>query len=70
MQHDERVDRNIFAGDGFVPESADQAVNGEAPDTETQGSNLWECCAGSPEEWLKDWEGRQETHDMFHNSYE
>ncbi|KGE19423.1 hypothetical protein [Paenibacillus wynnii] len=33
-------------------------------------SELWECAPGSPEEWLKSWDGRQKTHDMFHRSYE
>ena len=33
-------------------------------------SELWECAPGSPAEWLKSWDGRQKTHDMFHRSYE
>jgi len=33
-------------------------------------SDLWECAPGSPAEWLKTWDGRQKTHDMFHRSYE
>jgi hypothetical protein len=68
---------NTFAGDGFTPGSVgDEPIKEpgssvEEPDALlTNESDLWDCAPGCPEEWLKDWNGRQKTHDMFQRSYE
>ncbi|MNV37552.1 hypothetical protein D3C71_1290750 [compost metagenome] len=42
----------------------------EAEAEEKDCANLWQCTPGSPEAWLQNWEGRQDTHDMFKHSYE
>lgn len=50
-----------------------QADAGDLRDSvsaEDGGDNLWDCAPGAPEEWLKSWDGRQKTHDMFKHSYE
>ncbi|MBY9082196.1 hypothetical protein KIH86_19655 [Paenibacillus sp. HN-1] len=44
--------------------------SGESEAEEKECANLWQCAPGSPEAWLQDWEGRQDTHDMFKHSYE
>ncbi|MDQ0195766.1 hypothetical protein [Paenibacillus wynnii] len=55
------VTPDMITGDQLDESSEDAAKN---------ESCLWECAPGSPEEWLKSWDGRQKTHDMFHRSYE
>jgi len=55
------VTPDMITGDQ-LEESGDGAAANE--------SCLWDCTPGSPEEWLKGWNGRQKTHDMFHRSYE
>ena len=70
--------KGTFAGDGFTPDFAgDYSIEEPGSSVEesdaTEGMNesgLWECAPGSPEEWLKEWEGRQKTHEMFHRSYD
>lgn len=65
------AENKTFAGDGFTPEFDGVDESAENADASAAAANnLWECSAGSPEEWLKGWEGRQETHDMIHNSYD
>ncbi|ULO06922.1 hypothetical protein H1230_28880 [Paenibacillus sp. 19GGS1-52] len=67
MEHeDKREEPGKFMGDGFEP--APTNVVGDWGNSD--GFSLWDSKAGSPEEWLKDWEGRQKTHDMFHDSYD
>ncbi|ASA25604.1 hypothetical protein [Paenibacillus donghaensis] len=36
----------------------------------SDGFSLFNSASGASGEWLKDWEGRQQTHDMFHDSYD
>lgn len=66
MERDETRENSRFIGDGFEPESG----NGMSDWGASDGFSLWEAAATeSPGDWLKDWGGRQETHDMFHDSY-
>ncbi|KAA8996854.1 hypothetical protein F4V43_18420 [Paenibacillus spiritus] len=52
------------------PGTSDPAVNDATSDWgASDGFSLWEQQAEDGQ-WLKDWEGRKETHDMFHDSYE
>lgn len=36
----------------------------------SDGFSLWDAAGQGQENGLEDWEGRQETHDMFHDSYD
>ncbi|MBT2289102.1 hypothetical protein J7E73_08140 [Paenibacillus albidus] len=63
MEHEHKQER--FMGDGFEPETSLEVGDWGNSD----GFSLWESAAETPEGWLKDWKGRQETHDMFHDSY-
>ncbi|WP_379203257.1 hypothetical protein [Paenibacillus sp. GCM10012306] len=67
MGHGDQKEQNRFMGDGFEPEPTHSMVDWGGSD----GFSLWDAATDTSEEnWMKDWEGRQETHDMFHNSYE
>ncbi len=66
MDIEKREEPGRFVGDGFAP-----ALAGEVGDWgNSDGFSLWDSAQGEPENGLEDWEGRQETHDMFHQSYE
>ncbi|CQR52387.1 MULTISPECIES: hypothetical protein [Paenibacillus sonchi group] len=66
MDTEKRQEPGKFVGDGFAPPLA-----GEVGDWgNSDGFSLWDSVQGEPENGLEDWEGRQETHDMFHQSYE
>ncbi|QQZ63218.1 hypothetical protein JI735_12445 [Paenibacillus sonchi] len=66
MDTEKRQEPGKFVGDGFAPPLA-----GEVGDWgNSDGFSLWDSVQGEPENGLEDWEGRRETHDMFHQSYE
>ncbi|WP_238653897.1 hypothetical protein [Paenibacillus piscarius] len=54
------------AGDNVIP----AATNGVGDWGNSDGYSLWESAGQKPENGLDGWEGRQETHDMFHDSYD
>ncbi|AHV95569.1 hypothetical protein [Paenibacillus sabinae] len=62
-------ERRNKAGQPKNSPAAEMSVS-QAEMSEDGAASLWECAPGAPEEWLKGWEGRQETHDMFKYSYE
>ncbi|MFD1773583.1 hypothetical protein [Paenibacillus rhizophilus] len=62
--------RRDKAGSEQPKNPAEEMSVGHAELPEECSASLWECAPGAPEEWLKSWEGRQETHDMFKYSYE
>jgi hypothetical protein len=66
MEHEENREQGRFMGDGFEPEP----TNGMADWGGSDGFSLWNSVSENAEDWMKDWEGRQETHDMFHDSYD
>lgn len=55
-----------FMGDGFAPAPTNDVGDWGNSD----GFSLWDAAGETPENGLEGWEGRQETHDMFHDSYD
>ncbi|MNR50241.1 hypothetical protein D3C85_1697320 [compost metagenome] len=53
-------------GDGFAPAETNEVGDWGNSD----GYSLWDAAGQDSESGFEDWEGRQETHDMFHNSYD
>ncbi|MFF2019669.1 hypothetical protein [Paenibacillus sp. NPDC058177] len=66
MEHGDQKEQDRFMGDGFEPEPTHGMVDWGGSD----GFSLWDAATETTDNWMKDWEGRQETHDMFHNSYD
>lgn len=66
MDTDNREKPGKFVGDGFAPPLA-----GEVGDWgNSDGFSLWDSELDTPENGLEGWQGRRQTHDMFHESYE
>jgi hypothetical protein len=66
MEHEDKKKPGRIMSDGFEPVPTNEVGDWGNSD----GFSLWESAEGAPGGWLKDWEGRQETHDMFHDSYD
>ncbi|MBW4081939.1 hypothetical protein [Paenibacillus sp. S150] len=66
MENENKREPGKFVGDGFAPAPAGEVVDWGNSD----GFSLWDSAQGAPEHGLEDWQGRQETHDMFHDSYD
>lgn len=65
MEQEKRQELGRFVGDGFAPAPTNQVGDWGNSD----GFSLWDK-EQNPDNGLEDWEGRQETHDMFRQSYE
>lgn len=63
MEHEDKKEQGRFMGDNS-PNDAMGDWGG------SDGFSIWDSTEEAPEGLLKDWEGRQETHDMFNNSYD
>jgi hypothetical protein len=66
MGHEEKKEAGRFMGDGFAPAETNEVGDWGNSD----GFSLWDAAGQDAESGFEDWEGRQETHDMFHNSYD
>jgi hypothetical protein len=66
MGQEKREDPGRFVGDGFAPASTNDVGDWGGPD----GFSLWDAAEQNEENGFEDWEGRQETHDMFSESYD
>lgn len=66
MEHEGKKEAEAFMGDGFAPAETNEVGDWE----DSGGSSLWDTAGQDAESGFEDWEGRQETHDMFHNSYD
>lgn len=66
MEQENKQEPRRFVGDGFEPAPVNEVGDWGGSD----GFSLWEAAGQAPENGLEGWEGRQETHDMFHDSYD
>lgn len=66
MKHEDKKEQERFMGEGFEPTPNNSMGDWGASD----GFSIWDSTEEAPDGLLKDWEGSQETHDMFNNSYD
>ncbi|MNN40683.1 hypothetical protein D3C81_1547650 [compost metagenome] len=66
MEYEKRQEPGRVMGDGFAPAPTNEMGDWGNSD----GFSLWDSEQDAPENGLEGWEGRRETHDMFHESYE
>ncbi|MEK4324718.1 hypothetical protein MKX70_02380 [Paenibacillus sp. FSL R7-0312] len=66
MKQENKQEPGKFVCDGFAP----APVNEVGDWGNSDGFSLWDAAGVAPENGLDDWEGRRETHDMFHDSYD
>jgi hypothetical protein len=66
MGYEDKKQAGTFSGDGFAPAENSGVGDWGASD----GYSLWDAAGQDTVTGFEDWEGRQETHDMFHSSYE
>ncbi|WP_019913639.1 hypothetical protein [Paenibacillus sp. HW567] len=66
MDTEKRQKPGKFVGEGSAPVPTNEVGDWGNSD----GFSLWDSSQDSPEDGLGDWPGRQETHDMFHDSYD
>lgn len=55
---------------GQPSQGALEALNGAVDWGNSDGFSIWENAQDAGENGLDNWEGRQETHDMFKDSYQ
>jgi hypothetical protein len=66
MEHENKNEQGRFMDNGFEP-----TPNNSLGDWgESDGFSIWAFTEEAPDGLLKDWEGSQETHAMFNNSYD
>ncbi|MBY0014556.1 hypothetical protein [Paenibacillus typhae] len=66
MGYEDKKQAETFSGDGFAPAENSGVGDWGASD----GYSLWDAAGQDTVTGFEDWEGRQETRDMFHSSYE
>lgn len=66
MEHEGKKEQETFMGKGFEP-----TPNNSMGDWgESDGFSMWNSAGNPSEGLLEDWEGSQETHEMFNDSYD